>query len=414
MILQVGSYFRNTKIEDSIYDNRYNMIDMRERSEEKGYSLLFVTNGKWYYRTTTKTFLPTYRIISNGPTITYPKYYRKSQSFEKIIEGSKISDLSIPKLLYTIQFALDMDIPHEIKQPLETFLINGNSTNFNNGNFCIEKDDMINISDELNQDSLIKSPFYIECDIENRMYKIGNRFLYTYGSFIENLIQSLSEYYDTKAAIKILQTEFRLNDFLDNTEETFDFKIYEKIYDKNTGLSYKDRKKFDFCHNIEEKNIQKAIQKLIGWKIPEEGDSNIDEFEPVKFMILNDKFYYIPIYSNPLRGFIVPKTFYKNRKMFTEMNIVDIEIMIYNPNTYEEIEEIRRIRTMYTDMDVLSQLVKILDLLALKYKGVARATISVIIGNHCKKSIIVEDSIHHNIPYQNPLERVYELIFNNR
>ena len=92
MILQVGSYFRNTKIEDSIYDNRYNMIDMRERSEEKGYSLLFVTNGKGYYRTTTKTFLPTYRIISNGPTIIYPKYYRKRQSFEKIIDGCSIID----------------------------------------------------------------------------------------------------------------------------------------------------------------------------------------------------------------------------------------------------------------------------------------------------------------------------------
>lgn len=413
MILFVDETYHNARF-DNLHNssNYYNLTELRRLSDSLRTSMLFVDRSRHFTRTVVHTFLPTYRIISMENMPFYPKYYRKSSLFQKKrklesvapFDDNPLSDFSAVQFYYSLNFSRDRDTPVDPKVPVKTLLIEDEN----------HKED---ISSEIPR-LLFMNPF----DSENeKSLVIGSKELNssTVKDAASSLVEFLSEYYDVKAALKILQTEFRLNDLLDNCEEEFLFTIYEKIAPtndiRNGNLWGEDRKiHFDFAHEIDAKNIQKAIQKLTGWKIPEESDRDSSEFEPLAFELLNDRFYFMPLRSNPLRGFIVPKKFYTNRAMFCGSTLVDVEFLIYDPTTLQEIEVFHRCPTEYSDLDVLAQIERMLDILSIRYKGSVRATITVSIANRIKLSTIVEDSIYHPNHYYNqqePLERVYEMIF---
>lgn len=408
MILLIDETYHNARFDNlHLFQNYYNMTELRMLSDSIRTSILFVDRSRHYTRTIVHTFLPTYRMFSEENMPAYPKYYNKSKSFERMkdhLDETPFSDFSVIQFYYSLKFRKDQDTPHDPKIPVKTILLEDGKN----------KED---ISSE------IPSVFYTNPfdPVEEGSLVIGSKELKRCCAkdFATSLVEYLSEYYDIKAALKILQTEFRLNDILDCSEEEFSFNIYEKIARmkdiKTWNLESSDGKiHFDFAHEIEEKNIQKAIRKLTGWRVPEESDRDANEFEPLRFELLNDQFYFMPLPSNPLRGFIVPKKFYKNRGMFCGKVLTDIELLIYDPSTLQEIEVFHRCPTEYSDMDVLAQIERMLDILSLRYKGAARAIITISIGNRFEKSIIVEDSIYNNSRYtsqQEPLERVYEMIF---
>ena len=409
MILFVDEMYHDARFNDlHPLGYCYNMTEMRRLSSSSRTTMLFIDRARHFTRTIVHTFLPTYRLISTRDCLIYPKYYSNSQLFQKKgeyhLDELNISDFTKIQFYYSLNFRRDKDTPHDPKIPIKTFLIEDQQN---------KKD----ISNDL-MTQQIRNPFN-PFDEENSLV-VGSKDTYWYSTkdFAMSLVENLSEYYDIKASLKILQTEFRVSDILDNCEEDFIFKIFEKLIENGDIQKEKIRVKkgkigFDFSHEIEENNIQKAIQKLIGWKIPEDTDRDFEEFEPLKFELLNDRFYFIPLKTNPLRGFIVPKKFYKNRAMFTGTVLLDVDILIYDPVTLQEIEEFCRYPTEYSDMDILAQIPRILDILAIKYKGAARATITVSIGNKYDKSIIIEDSVYtdrYRIQ-QEPLERVYEMIF---
>lgn len=414
MVLLIDRFYHHASF-DNIHSSQklqYNMSEMRKLSNTMSYMLFLQPSnyGRYRRKYTNSRFLPVFRLISAENVPNIPKYYQNSPKAKEILEtpshdgyfdNPEISDYSVIHFYYELKFNLDKDTPQDPKIPIRTF--------------SIETEDgeskKVDISEDVAAYPII-NPFFEQGKSLVIGYKTPHK--YYIKDFAEDLVVSLSEYYDIKASIKILQTEFRVNDIIDNCEEEFHFTIFEKLLKKNKMPKSVRDLKYDFSHEIEEKNIQKAIQKLIGWKVPEESDKNVEEFEAMKFELLNDHFYYMPLRANPLRGYIVPKKFYKNKALFTGKHLLDVDILVYDPKTLQTIEEFHRTPTDYSDMDVIANIERILDILSIKYKGSARATITISLGSEYRKSIIVEDSFYHeNIYYkqQDPMERIYEMIF---
>lgn len=70
-----------------------------------------------------------------------------------------------------------------------------------------------------------------------------------------------------------------------------------------------------------------------------------------------------------------------------------------------------RYPTCYTDMDILSEIQTMLDILSIKYNGMARAVFNINFENLKSRSIIIQDSFHKEFTGSYyALERAFEML----
>lgn len=247
---------------------------------------------------------------------------------------------------------------------------------------------------------------YSQFYTEKNLIGICSDYVYNpHPEFISDLITILSRYIDLRISADILQTEFRVNDLMDNSSQEFDLCIVEKFIPRNESDKAKK-----IYHTIKEEKLQKAIMKLTGWQFPT-AESDCHVFEPIVFKWYGTKFRFVPIPCNPMRGFLMKKSYFKNRDLFLNQNLIDCVITIYDEKTLEEKAVFMRYSTCYTDMDILSEIQTMLDILSIKYNGMARAVFNINFENLKSRSIIIQDSFHKEFTGSYyALERAFEML----
>lgn len=325
------------------------------------------------------------------------------------------------KFGYEILFNTDKDCPIDHKlEKLKVKIIN-------------ESKDILKEYLDINEDEIpyndiftrVNSPFYGSIHIGNCI-GLNRKFTkpmtyYMYELRLRSFLEFISRYFSIKNSLDILQTEFRVNDIKDNITESFIFEICINI--KNIDCIKKDKHKEDKDENVEidkknkkimckidEDHISEYFKTLFGFKIPEPFDKNANYYKNYTFKFLNSKFRFVHIPSNPMKGFIVPKSFLGYYDMIYDPSNLKISIELLDKSTSELLAEFPLYPTKYTGIDILSNMIDMLDILSYKYDCIARSRISINDEKYSKREIISMSRLECS-SQQNPLERLYELLY---
>lgn len=227
-----------------------------------------------------------------------------------------------------------------------------------------------------------------------------------YPATLHNFLCILQNYWKTRTAIQIIINDFRVSDFMEDSDTAFHM-VLSYIYGSTKNTSKKKRLEIE----IDEDKMKKTFAMLYGWNFPEPGDKNMLLVTPKKIKILGSKFHYLPIPSNPICGFFVKKSFYTSE--FTELlyetpSFIQCTITAYQNGTYEEKDVFTWYPTTYSGVDLLFHLQTILNLLSIKYSGPVEAVLNTSFGNLQKRSLILRDQHYGSSNEVNMLNRVLD------
>lgn len=246
--------------------------------------------------------------------------------------------------------------------------------------------------------------YYKNCDPSS--YYVLNRPFRIYLATIPNLLYILQNYWKAKTAIQIIINDFRVSDFMENSDTLFHMAL-SYLYGNAKDISKKKRVEIE----IDENKMKKTFAMLYGWNFPEPGDQNILLIAPKKIKILGSKFYYLPIPSNPICGFFVKKSFYNSeftKLLYETPSFIQCTITAYQNGTYEEKDVFTWYPTTYSGVDLLFHLQTILNLLSIKYSGPVEAVLNTSFGNLQKRSLILRDQYYGSSNEVNMLNRVLD------